>query len=520
MSGIDRAALDGALDRMAQRFKGPGGVAGVVLDGQVIARRAWGYADLNRRLPMTARTLLPICSITKQFTCAVLLDQFRDLAVLDARVADYLPQFRDALPTVRQLCDNQSGLRDTWALTVLQGAVPEAEFRREDALPLIARMKSGHFAPGSAYSYSNGNYRLLAEMIETATGRDLGTLYADRIFGPAGLETAVLLPDTRVPADGVVGYEGNDDVGFLPAVNGIYWTGDAGLSASLDDMLAWESHIDATRNDPDGLYARLSVAPNYADGSPAQYGFGLRHDVVAGQAVTCHGGALRGFRAHRLHAAGRRLSVVVMFNHEANAQAAAASLLAAAVGHSEPAGTADTAGWDGLWLDEAQGLVARTTADPAGVTLRYGTGPVRLTVGPDGMARGAGIMVSRDGDRLLMRRGTENLIVNARPLRPVDHVDGAGIAGRYWSDELDAALVIDACDGATFAGFDGMLGSGPMERMYPVGQDVWIITSRRSMDAAPPGDWTVWLHRDAAGAVSGLTLGCWLARRIGYRLIG
>lgn len=56
-----------------------------------------------------------------------------------------------------------------------------------------------------------------------------------------------------------------------------------------------------------------------------------------------------------------------------------------------------------------------------------------------------------------------------------------------------------------------------MERMYALAEDIWIVTTRRSMDAAPPGDWTVQVQRDAAGLVCGLTIGCWLARNIHYQ---
>jgi D-aminopeptidase len=118
---------------------------------------------------------------------------------------------------------------------------------------------------------------------------------------------------------------------------------------------------------------------------------------------------------------------------------------------------------------------------------------------------------------LAMRRESENLEVTARPLTPVEWADGAGIAGRYWSEELEAHLEVEARDGAAYASFEGMLGIGPMECMYALDVDVWVITTRRSMDAAPPGDWTVQVHRDANGALTGLTVGCWLARQIKYR---
>lgn len=54
MTDIDRNALDRSLDVPAHRFAGPGGVAGVVKDGKMIARRAWGCADLAARRSMDA----------------------------------------------------------------------------------------------------------------------------------------------------------------------------------------------------------------------------------------------------------------------------------------------------------------------------------------------------------------------------------------------------------------------------------------------------------------------------------
>lgn len=512
---VDIATLTRALDLLPQHCKGPGGVAGVVLDGQVIARRAWGHATMETRLPMTARTRLPICSISKQFTCALLLDLIDDPASLDPFVADYLPAFTGPLPTVQNLADNQSGLRDYWALTVLQGAFPEQQFRRSDALPLLARMKTGHFPPGTGYSYCNNNFRILAELITRACGQDLGTLLRAHLFKPAGMETAALLSDSRVNADGVTGYEGGDAMGFLPAQNGIWWEGDAGISASLDDMIAWERHIDTTRDDPASLYNRLCQQPRFADGAIASYGNGLSHAMVAGRATTGHGGALRGFRAHRRHVASERLSVVVMFNHEADAHAAALHLIETALGAVAPDAAMPPVGWNGLWLDDKNGLVLRLTEEGTTLRLDYGTNPQRLKVEADGVPRGGGVTLQRQGDALVMHIPDENQVVTARPLIPTDSADVTEVSGSYWSDELQARIEIGGSDGAAWAGFEGMLGRGPVERMYPVAADIWIIPTRRSMDASPPGDWTLQVRR-TGGRVIGVTLGCWLARNIAY----
>lgn len=516
MTRPDISALNAALDALPRRFPGPGGVAGVMHEGKVIATRAWGYADLDTGRPMTPGTRLPICSISKQFTCQVLLATLGEPEPYDARIAAYLPQFRDTLPRLRQLCHNQSGLRDYWALTVLHGACAEQPFARGDALPLIARMKTGHFLPGTQYSYSNGNFRIVSEIIEAETGQPLDVLYRSHIFEPAGMKTATLTADTSQPEDGVTGYEGNDTTGHFPAENAIYWIGDAGISASLNDMLAYEGWIDATRDDPASLYRRAAACPTFADGTPASYGFGLAHETVAGLAVTGHGGALRGFRAQRFNAQDARLSVVVMFNHEASCHAAASSLIAAATGFSDPAPTPIPDGWDGQWLG-AEGLLATLKSHRTAATLHYATAADTLTLGAAGTLSAAKVSLQRQGDTLHMQRPFDNMSATLAPLAPLDAAPAALIAGRYTSDELEADLAIETRDGGSYARFTGMLGTGRMERMAPVGPDVWIIATRRSMDAPAPGDWTLTVTRSASGGIESLTLGCWLARNITYR---
>ncbi|HEV7308117.1 D-aminopeptidase [Ensifer sp.] len=518
MNTPDLSALERAIETLPRHYPGPGGVVGVVKDGAVLFSHAWGYADLTARKPMTATTRIPICSITKQLTCAVLLDTVGDPARLDRALDAYLPLLEGRRPTVAHLCHNQSGLRDYWALTVLQGARHDGVFRREDARPLISRARSTHFDPGTRYSYSNGNFRILADLIEEHTGRSMAELYQRSVFDPAGMQTAALTADTSLPPDGLVGYEGNETVGHFEALNRIYWAGDAGVSASLDDMLAWECFIDRTREDAGSLYRRLSAPQSYIDGRPAHYGFGLAHDLIGDVAITGHGGALRGFRSRRLYAPAARLSVVVMFNHEADAHAAATDLMKAALGHRDhdPA----PATWEpkdfGTYLDEETGLAL--VAKPIGssrVALQFATSHETLAIGTDRVARSAAVTLSADrgSDTLRMERPRENLSVTGQRIAGTARAD---IAGRFHAPELGARLDIVETDGVFYAGFDGMLGTGAMHAIRPLASDVWFLRCKRSMDAPAPGDWTVLVRRDAEGKVVGLTVGCWLARRVDY----
>ena len=65
--------------------------------------------------------------------------------------------------------------------------------------------------------------------------------------------------------------------------------------------------------------------------------------------------------------------------------------------------------------------------------------------------------------------------------------------------------------------FEGFLGKGSMQPLYAIAEDIWLLPCQRGMDAPAPGDWTVVAERDAAGAITGLTIGCWLARGLSYK---
>ncbi len=519
MPSFDLAALEAYVRALPEKYKGPGGAVAVVKDGEVVLRHAWGYADLAARRPMTPETRMPICSVTKQFTCAALLDSVGEPEALEVALAAYLDRFEGERPTVRDLCNNQSGLRDYWALTVLCGADPEGVFLPDQARSLLRRLRTTHFAPGTHYSYCNGNFRILADLIESHTGRALADLLAERVFAPAGMKTGALIPDTAAFTE-CTGYEGDTVRGFLPAVNRIHWSGDAGVCASLDDMIAWEQFVDATRDDADGLYRRLSRPQAYRDGADAPYGFGLKFHETGGRRLSGHGGALRGWRCQRWHCAEERVSTVVLFNFEAGASEAALQLMNLALGVEtpKPARVEAETGWFGAWLDRETGLALIVEEAGVGrIKARFGTGPEVMDVTAAGEARSATTQLRRDGDAIHLARPEENLRLTLTRLTGEAKRD---IPGRYRSDELEADLLLVEAGGAIYGAFEGFLGKSDFYPLYPTGPDLWLLPVQRSMDAPAPGEWKLLFRRDEAGAVDGVKVGCWLARGVEYRKVG
>jgi D-aminopeptidase len=492
----------------------------VLRDGAVLVRHAWGFANAERRIAFTPKTLFRMCSITKQFTCGVVLDAFPDPAVLDADIRARLLRLEGPAPGALHLCHNQSGLRDYWAVAMLHGAGAEDPFGDNEAARVIEGTRSLQFAPGTRFSYVNQNFRILSDVVQDRSGQGFAELLRTRIFEPAGMETAFLAADTRAMPDGAEGYEGSPETGFRPAVNRILWTGDAGLGASLDDMIAWERYIDASRDDDASLYSRLAAPVQFADGSPAGYGFGLGRRMVGSRAIVGHGGALRGWRSHRLYVPSERVSVVVMMNHLSEAHEAAADLLRAVLDEPAPASTADhpTPGWLGAYVEPETGLSVRIEAASDGqARLRYGQSEEMLDLQADGSAGAGDTRLRPDAGGLWMDRRSDN---QSSELQPLSRETDENIAGRYRCRELDAELTVVDAGGALYGGFSGFLGQGRMEQLTPVGGPVWTLPCPRALDHTPPGDWTLAFHRDADRPAARVEVGCWLARRLTYERVG
>jgi D-aminopeptidase len=509
------ARLEGLAAALPRRYPGPGGAIAVLRQGEVLLRHAWGFANAERRIAFTPSSLFRLCSITKQFTCAAMLAALPDPGRLNPAIRARMPRLAGAVPDVLHLAHNQSGLRDYWAVAMLHGSPVEAPFGDAEAARVIGATQSLHFAPGTRYSYVNQNFRLISDALQDVTGRGFAELLRDHVFHPAGMGSAMLAADTRAMPDGTEGYEGSVATGFRAAENRILWTGDAGMGASLDDMIAWERHIDATRDDACSLYNRLSAPVAFADGATAPYGFGLGRGREFGRATTGHGGALRGWRSHRLHVAADRISVVVMFNHLSDAHAAALDALAAVLGEARPTAAAwPMPAWLGAYQDPETALSVRIDeAGPGQLRLRFGHSAERLEMREDGSADNGRTRLCMSEAGLRMERPQENQVALLRPSAGNAAPD---IAGEYRCAELDAVLTILDAGGVPHGAFSGFLGQGRMEALEPVGPDLWVLPCPRALDHTPPGDWSLAFRRDASGRAAGVTVGCWLARGLAY----
>lgn len=198
-----------------------GGVAECVIRrNTLVSVDVQGYQDVERRVPMTARSLQRCYSMTKSLTSVGLLALWEDRKLgLDDPVAKYIPEFahmkvRTAdgklvnarrLITLRQLMAHTSGLgygqgRDDRTKPLKHSGNPVTEQYRRFVLRVdagkIANLEEWcrelakqplNFQPGERWEYSWG-MDVLGRVLEVASGMPLDRFIKARVLGPIGMK--------------------------------------------------------------------------------------------------------------------------------------------------------------------------------------------------------------------------------------------------------------------------------------------------------------------------------------------
>ncbi len=185
------AQIDAAISLAISDGRCPGGVVWIERRGAAYHRALGDRAVEPEREPMTEDTVFDAASLTKVIatTTAVMKLVEQGRVALDARVSDYLPEFRGSgkeAITVRQLLTHTSGLRAGLSGTP-EWSGADGALMRACAEPLPA-------APGSLLRYSDINFILLGELVGRVGGQPLDVFCAAEIFAPLRMADTAFRP--------------------------------------------------------------------------------------------------------------------------------------------------------------------------------------------------------------------------------------------------------------------------------------------------------------------------------------
>jgi CubicO group peptidase (beta-lactamase class C family) len=283
----DRQPLDEAIEEAARELEFSG-VIEVRRHDVVHFARPYGLADRERRVSNTLDTRFGIASGTKFLTALAIGRLIADGRLqLTTPLADILaldfPEYAPGI-TIEHLLTHTSGIPDYYdegkveSFDTFALPVPFDRLRGpRDYIPFFPRgpMK---FAPGGAFSYSNGGYILLGAVIEERSGMGYQEFVTRAILEPVEMSRSGFFDMTRLPEGTAIGYVTTPDggwrtnLGILPVIG----ASDGGAYTTLDDLDRLWSAFWAGRIVP-GFLVNLFASPHSREAPDGRtwYGHGL-----------------------------------------------------------------------------------------------------------------------------------------------------------------------------------------------------------------------------------------------------
>lgn len=297
----------------------PGCALGVIHDGDWIYQRAYGMANLEYGISLSAKSVFRTASVGKQFTAmAIAILDEQGVLSLDDPLSTLFPEFPSWAQetTIRHLIHHTSGIRDYLTLAWLTGKGDEAHYTDEFALDLIARQKHLNFAPGDDHLYSNAGYLLLAHIVKRATGQSLREWAAENMFGPLDMDNTHFHDDhTHIVPLRADGYAPTED-GFQISMTTLDMVGDGGVYTTIEDFLRWDRNFynNVLGQGSPELIHTVTTPGTLNHDEPMTYAFGLDVDEYRGVLLVAHSGGFVGFRTDTIRFPEQGLSVVVYCN--------------------------------------------------------------------------------------------------------------------------------------------------------------------------------------------------------------
>jgi CubicO group peptidase (beta-lactamase class C family) len=456
----DTQSVDAVFQKW-NRAESPGCVVGVDRPGAARLIRSYGSEDLEHDVPNTESTVLEAGSVSKQFTAAAILTLAdRHKIRLSDDVRTYLPELPDygAPITIAELLGHTSGLRD-WGEVEGMAGWPRTTriYTLDEVLDIAARQKHLNYPPGTAYSYTNTGYNLLAIIVARVSGQSLAQFTHANLFVPLGMTQTQWRDDfTRVVKDRAIAYVFGKD-GYhqeMPFENAY---GNGGLLTTVDDLLTWNRALTAGALGK-FVTAELQRQTLLNGGRPIAYARGLFVQSYHGVREVSHSGATAGYRAWLGRYPDQNLSIALLCNAgDADVVRLAHSLAdlflpklppeqvpgSAATFSPSPEQLTEHAG---LYFGLPSGLPLQLTVlDGA---LRVGGGPVLAAQSANAFTLGASTLhfTSRDHFDLEDDSGGIQAFDRIQPWHPTAQQLTAFV-GRYSSDETVSTWVVSISGG-------------------------------------------------------------------------
>lgn len=282
----------------------------VAQEGNVLFKKAYGYANLEHHVLNTTDTKFRIWSLSKSFTAmAILLLYERNLIKLEDDIGRYIPEFADRNISILHLLHHTSGLVNYTSLPGYHFRLNKMQLTHQDIIKRIADHPL-QFEPGTSFCYTNSSYYLLGLIVENVTGLTFEQFLSSCILKPLGMDNTGMFDHRKVIRDMSSGYHSswND---FIPCeylnMSSSFTAG--AMYSTVDDLLKWDQ----------ALYSATLVSQAALDRAfePVfNYGFGWFIDERFQRRRIHHSGAYRGHRSDMQRYPGEKVTVIMLTNYD------------------------------------------------------------------------------------------------------------------------------------------------------------------------------------------------------------
>ena len=322
--------LEAWIDAKLAYDKIPGISLGFVVDQDLVWRKGYGYADVQRKAPATPKTLYSICSISKLFTSIAVM-QLRDEGKLqlDDPVAKHLPWFTmkpfdpDSPPvTIRGLLTHSAGIPREADQPYWTG--PDFRFpSREDVIKGLSNQSMLY--PSSRYfQYSNLGLTLAGQIVEQVSGKPYADYVRENILGPLHLGSTT--PEIPVNEQGkllAIGYGTLSRDGERPTMPVFQARGiapAAGFASNVEDLArfaSWQFRLLAKGGQEVLKASTLREMQRVQWMDPdwkTSWGLGFTVMRLENRTVVGHGGSCPGFRTELALLPDEKIAGIAMVN--------------------------------------------------------------------------------------------------------------------------------------------------------------------------------------------------------------
>jgi CubicO group peptidase (beta-lactamase class C family) len=194
------ADLTASIPDLMSRHKVPGLSIALIRDGKLNWSKGFGYANVEKKTPVTPATVFEAASLSKPvFAYAVLRLCDSGKMAVDRPLSDYLS---------KPFIDNEPRLKSITAEMVLShsSGLPHG---RPPGTPISLR-----FTPGEKFAYSATGFQYLQLVVEEITKQSLADFMKTGVLNPLGMSNSSFGWIERFNGAAAQGYDGDGDAGL------------------------------------------------------------------------------------------------------------------------------------------------------------------------------------------------------------------------------------------------------------------------------------------------------------------